>query len=123
MNEGHSAFLSLERIRELVQGGMEFDEAAEIVRAGNIFTTHTPVAAGHDAFPLELVDKFFWQYWGQMGIDRERFLGLARHEHAVGSGVQHDRPGISLERVSQWRERAARKGFQADVGATVAGNT
>jgi len=85
MNEGHSAFLSLERIRELVQGGMEFDAAAEIVRAGNIFTTHTPVAAGHDAFPLELVDKFFWQYWGQMGIDRERFLALARHEHEWGT--------------------------------------
>lgn len=85
MNEGHSAFLSLERIRELVQGGMAFDEAAEIVRAGNIFTTHTPVAAGHDAFPLELVDKFFWQYWGQMGIDRERFLALARHEHGWGA--------------------------------------
>ena len=85
MNEGHSAFLSLERIRELVQGGMGFDEAAEIVRAGNIFTTHTPVAAGHDAFPLELVDKFFWQYWGQMGIDRERFLALARHEQGWGA--------------------------------------
>ena len=85
MNEGHSAFLSLERIRELVQGGMEFDAAAEIVRAGNVFTTHTPVAAGHDAFPLELVDKFFWQFWGQMGIDRERFLALARHEHGWGA--------------------------------------
>ncbi len=85
MNEGHSAFLSLERIRELVQGGMEFDAAAEIVRSANIFTTHTPVAAGHDAFPLELVDKFFWQYWGQMGIDRERFLALARHEHGWGA--------------------------------------
>ncbi len=85
MNEGHSAFLSLERIRELVQGGMEFNAAAEIVRAGNIFTTHTPVAAGHDAFPLELVDKFFWQYWGQMGIDREGFLALARHEHEWGA--------------------------------------
>jgi len=85
MNEGHSAFLSLERIRELVQCGMEFDAAAEVVRAGNIFTTHTPVAAGHDAFPLELVDKFFWQYWGQMGIDREGFLALARHEQGWGA--------------------------------------
>jgi len=85
MNEGHSAFLSLERIRELVQEGMDFDAAAEIVRAGNVFTTHTPVAAGHDAFPLELVDKFFWQYWGQMGIDRERFMALARHEHGWGA--------------------------------------
>ncbi len=85
MNEGHSAFLSLERVRELVQEGMEFDAASEIVRAANVFTTHTPVAAGHDAFPLELVDKFFWQYWGQMGIDRERFMALARHEHGWGA--------------------------------------
>ena len=85
MNEGHSAFLSLERIRELVQAGTEFETAVEIVRAGNVFTTHTPVAAGHDAFPFELVDKFFWQYWGQMGIDRERFLDLARHEHEWGA--------------------------------------
>ena len=85
MNEGHSAFLSLERIRELVHLGAEFETAVEIVRAGNIFTTHTPVPAGHDAFPFELVDKFFWQYWGQMGIDRERFLALARHEHDWGA--------------------------------------
>ena len=85
MNEGHSAFLSLERIREMVHLGAEFETAVEIVRAGNIFTTHTPVPAGHDAFPFELVDKFFWQYWGQMGIDRERFLALARHEHDWGA--------------------------------------
>ena len=85
MNEGHSAFLSLERIRERVQQGVEFDTAVEFVRAGNIFSTHTPVPAGHDAFPFELVDKFFWQYWGQMGIDRERFLSLARHEHEWGA--------------------------------------
>ena len=85
MNEGHSAFLSLERIREQVQAGTQFETAVEIVRAGNVFTTHTPVAAGHDAFPFELVDKFFWQYWGQMGIDRERFLDLARHEHDWGA--------------------------------------
>ena len=85
MNEGHSAFLSLERIRELVQQGVEFGVAAEIVRAGNVFTTHTPVPAGHDAFAFELVDKFFWQYWGQLGIDRERFLALARHEHNWGA--------------------------------------
>ncbi len=85
MNEGHSAFLSLERIRELVQQGVDFNTATEIVRAGNIFTTHTPVPAGHDAFAFELVDKFFWQYWGQLGIDRERFLALARHDHEWGS--------------------------------------
>jgi starch phosphorylase len=81
MNEGHSAFLGLERIRELVQGsGLSFDEAVEVVRANTLFTTHTPVPAGNDAFDLQLVERFFWQYWGQLGIDRERFIQFARQE-------------------------------------------
>ncbi len=85
MNEGHSAFLGLERIRELVQEeGLDFDTAVEVVRAGNLFTTHTPVPAGHDAFTFELVEKFFWQYWGQLGIDRERFMDLARYDQGWG---------------------------------------
>ncbi len=102
MNEGHSAFLNLERIRELVQGEvlpdsvgrignpptptLPFDAAVEVVRAGSIFTTHTPVPAGHDAFAFELMEKFFWQFWGQMGIDRDRFMALASHDQ--GWGVQ-----------------------------------
>ncbi|MEZ4867295.1 MAG: alpha-glucan family phosphorylase [Caldilineaceae bacterium] len=81
MNEGHSAFLGLERIRELVQGaGLTFDEAVEAVRANTLFTTHTPVPAGNDAFVFELVEKFFWPYWGQLGIDRDRFINFARQE-------------------------------------------
>ncbi len=84
MNEGHSAFLNLERIREMVQQGLPYEAAVEAVRAGSIFTTHTPVPAGHDAFAFELMEKFFWQFWGQMGIDRERFLNLARHEQSWG---------------------------------------
>jgi starch phosphorylase len=85
MNEGHSAFLNLERIRELVQShGLNFDEAVEFVRAGSVFTTHTPVAAGHDAFNYELVEKFFWQYWGRLGIDRQQFLELASHDQGWG---------------------------------------
>ncbi len=78
MNEGHSAFLGLERIRELVQGqGLSFDQAVEAVRANSLFTTHTPVPAGNDSFAFELVEKFFWQYWGQLGIDRDRFISFA----------------------------------------------
>ena len=50
------------------------------MRANSLFTTHTPVPAGNDAFAFELVDKFFWQYWGQLGIDRERFIQFARQE-------------------------------------------
>ncbi|RIK35755.1 MAG: alpha-glucan phosphorylase [Chloroflexi bacterium] len=81
MNEGHSAFLGLERVRELVQNaGLRFDEAVEAVRANTLFTTHTPVPAGNDTFDFNLVEKFFWQYWGQLGIDRERFIDFAREE-------------------------------------------
>jgi starch phosphorylase len=81
MNEGHSAFLGLERVRRKVQeAGLTFEEAVEAVRANTLFTTHTPVPAGNDAFAFELVDKFFWQYWGQLGINRERFIEFARQE-------------------------------------------
>lgn len=81
MNEGHSAFLGLERVRELVQGqGLSFGEAVEAVRASSIFTTHTPVPAGNDAFAFELVEKFFWQYWGQLGIDRNTFIDFAAQD-------------------------------------------
>lgn len=81
MNEGHSAFLGLERIRELVQQkGLSFAQAVEAVRADSVFTTHTPVPAGNDAFAFELVEKFFWQFWGQMGIDRDTFINFARQE-------------------------------------------
>jgi starch phosphorylase len=81
MNEGHSAFLGLERVRELVQKQqLSFDEAVEAVRANTLFTTHTPVPAGNDSFAFEMVEKFFWQYWGQLGIDRDRFIGFARQE-------------------------------------------
>ena len=81
MNEGHSAFLGLERLRELVVGqGLTFDEAVEAVRSNSLFTTHTPVPAGNDAFSFELIDKFFWQWWGQLGIDRDRFINFARQE-------------------------------------------
>ncbi len=86
MNEGHSAFLGLERIRELVQNsGLTFAEAVEAVRANTLFTTHTPVPAGNDAFAFELVEKFFWQYWGQLGIDRDQFIDFAAQDLPWGS--------------------------------------
>ncbi len=81
MNEGHSAFLGLEQARELVQAGNTLEEAIETVRTHNIFTTHTPVAAGNDEFPLWLVDKYFAQYWPGLGVDQEGFIDLAgRHD-------------------------------------------
>jgi glycogen phosphorylase len=58
-NEGHAGFLGLERINDLIGGGLSFDEALQVVRAGTVFTTHTPVPAGIDRFPAELVENYF----------------------------------------------------------------
>ena len=58
-NEGHAGFLGLERIREYVASGLSFDEALELSRAGTVFTTHTPVPAGIDRFPRELIERYF----------------------------------------------------------------
>ena len=63
MNEGHSAFLTLENVREQIADGSSFEEAVRKVRKTNIFTTHTPVPAGNDQFPIWLIDKFFPSYW------------------------------------------------------------
>ena len=81
MNEGHSAFLSLERIRLLMaEQGVSFEQAREAVAASNIFTTHTPVPAGNDAFESWLIDKYFSNYWPQLGLSREQFFALGRQE-------------------------------------------
>jgi starch phosphorylase len=81
MNEGHSAFLSLERIRLLMaQEGASFDDAREAVVASNVFTTHTPVPAGNDVFEPWLIDRYFSEYWPKLGLNRESFLALGRQE-------------------------------------------
>ncbi len=84
LNEGHAAFLSLERCRELVVSGLSFNEAREVVAANSLFTTHTPVPAGNDTFSYDLVDKYFGSYWGQLGLTREQFMDVAREDHGWG---------------------------------------
>ncbi|MEZ4590271.1 MAG: alpha-glucan family phosphorylase [Chloroflexota bacterium] len=84
MNEGHSAFLILEGIRELVAQGKTFEEASSIVSKRSVFTTHTPVPAGHDAFGFQLVEQYFNGYWDELGINREHFLSLGGHEEEWG---------------------------------------
>ncbi len=84
MNEGHSGFMSLERARELVEAGHSFPKAEEVIRASSVFTTHTPVPAGNDEFPLWLIDKYFSHMWPQLGLDREQFIDLAHHIQAWG---------------------------------------
>lgn len=79
MNEGHSAFLSLERIRMIMaEHGLSFAEALQGARAGNIFTTHTPVPAGFDAFPRDLMARYFSDYVQELGISLDQLLALGR---------------------------------------------
>jgi starch phosphorylase len=84
-NEGHTAFMMLERVREEVEKGITFEEAVDRVRASTTFTTHTPVPAGHDTFSMRLVEKYFHKYWGLLGIDRNTFLELGQQ---VGDGQE-----------------------------------
>jgi starch phosphorylase len=80
MNEGHSAFLGLERIRLMMKEnpGLTFEQARDICRVGNIFTTHTPVPAGLERFGFDLIDEHFPYMWQALGITREQFLDLGR---------------------------------------------
>jgi starch phosphorylase len=84
MNEGHSAFLALERIRRILeeQHELAFDEARQQVMATNVFTTHTPVPAGIDMFPPDLVVKYFKNYVPSLKLDEEGFLALGREDVA-----------------------------------------
>ena len=85
-NEGHSAFLTLERLRELVAQGTSHAEASEVVRQSTVFTTHTPVPAGHDVFPHHLMDRYFAGYWEQLGLSRDEFLRLGETPESSGHG-------------------------------------
>lgn len=86
MNEGHSAFLSLERARERLASGaaQNFDDALLQVAPHLAFTTHTPVAAGHDAFPADLIDAYFNGYRQQLGLSHEDLMLYGRRDpHAT----------------------------------------
>jgi starch phosphorylase len=79
MNEGHAAFMGLERILRLKNKvNISFEQALEATKAGNVFTIHTPIKAGNDEFPVEMVDKYFADYYPKLGISKEQFLGLGK---------------------------------------------
>ena len=86
MNEGHAGFLGIERIRELVQGEapLDFDQALEVCRAGTVFTTHTPVPAGIDRFPRELIEQYFGGENAEAGVPVQRILELGAESFAGG---------------------------------------
>jgi starch phosphorylase len=84
-NEGHAGFLGLERIREYTESGLTFDEALELCRAGTVFTTHTPVPAGIDRFPRELVERYFSAAVAAgAGLPLDRMLALGAETYPGG---------------------------------------
>ncbi len=78
-NEGHAAFMLVERVRELCVGGMPFDEAVRQVRASSVFTTHTPVPAGHDAFDFGKLEECTGPVWEELGVAKEVFHQIGKH--------------------------------------------
>ena len=89
LNEGHSAFLGFERLHEELQAGRSLEEARERIRASTVFTTHTPVPAGHDVFPFDLVEKYFRRTWNELSVDPSGMLEL-------GSADEHDGPMFNM---------------------------
>jgi len=86
-NEGHTSFMLLERARGMVLAGVRFEEAAERIRSTSVFTTHTPVPAGHDAFPFSMMEKHFSGYWNDLGISRDQFMALGAHADAFNMTI------------------------------------
>lgn len=91
INEGHAAFTIIERTRELIRDGISFPVACEVVRSNTIFTTHTPVPAGHDVFDPQMVDQYFGHLYDKIGIDRNSFMSL---------GWDHDRQGFNMTKLA-----------------------
>ncbi len=93
MNEGHSAFLSLELIRrQVMEHKLDFYSALQVVAAGNIFTTHTPVPAGNDAFPLELIRRYFGGYPADLGISFEKLANLGQEGRLMDEHFNPNEP-------------------------------
>jgi len=98
LNEGHAAFVALQRIREMIEQGRSFDDALEEVKRSTVFTTHTPVPAGHDAFPFHLVEKHLSGTWGDIGQHRRSFLALGEYDN--GSGPLFNMTALALRTSS-----------------------
>jgi glycogen phosphorylase len=130
MNEGHAGFLGAERIRELVDAGLDFDTALTVVRSSTVFTTHTPVPAGIDRFPLEMVQQYFADAPGREGgsvllpgVPTERILALGAEEEQgtfnmahMGLRLAQRANGVSLlhGRVSRVMFNGLWQGFDPD---------
>ena len=94
LNEGHAGFVVLQRIRDLIEQGVSFDDALTEIRRTTMFTTHTPVPAGHDAFPFSMVETHLASCWGTLGANRDRFLALGSYDN--GGGLQFNMTALAI---------------------------
>jgi len=94
LNEGHAAFVVVERVRELLESGESLETALRTVRATTIFTTHTPVPAGHDTFSMDAVEAQLSGFWGRLDIPRDLLLDLAVHDD--GNGARFNLTALAL---------------------------
>ena len=125
MNEGHSSFLVLEAIKQTIkQKQVSFDIAKDIVTAKTVFTTHTPVPAGNDIFPIGLVEKYFDGYWKDLGITKEQFLELGmkpkdESKNSFNMGILALKIAGKKNGVSRLHESVSRELF-SDVWSEIA---
>jgi len=115
LNEGHAAFVILQRLRDFLAGGMSWEDALVEVRRTTVFTTHTPVPAGHDAFPFHLVEQQLAGCWGSMNGHAELFRELGQYDN--GNGPQFNMTALAMRSagainaVSQLHGRVTRDMF------------
>ncbi|TYB63315.1 glycosyltransferase family 1 protein [Nonomuraea sp. PA05] len=113
-NEGHAGFLGLERIRELTEARMSFDEALEAVRAGTVFTTHTPVPAGIDRFPVDMIARHFGgaSAWPTVPVERILALGAEADPGRFNMAVMGMRLAQRVNGVSVLHGEVSREMFK-----------
>ncbi|MFQ5859318.1 MAG: alpha-glucan family phosphorylase, partial [Anaerolineae bacterium] len=120
MNEGHSAFLALEHMHRLMEAhDLSFAEAREAASAGLVFTTHTPVPAGHDFFPPNLMNRYFSDYVRKLGLSRQEFLALGqqnpdngKEDESFGMTILALRMAAYSNGVSQLHGQVSRRMWQ-----------
>ena len=122
-NEGHTAFMMVERVRLGIERGARFEQALEEVRQSSVFTTHTPVPAGHDEFHISLMDQYMSGYWNEKGAIRDAFLSLGKasadapgfnmticgmrtSEHCNGVSKLHGEVARSMWQPTLWPDKA-----------------
>jgi len=116
-NEGHTSLMMMERLRQEAERGISFSEAVEKVQSNTIFTTHTPVTAGHDAFPVTLVEKYLKKYGGEGEVSPEKYLDLARPPDSEEAEFNMTVLGLRLSglrnAVSEIHKKTSRKMWQS----------